>query len=195
MGAEVYSQAVIETSPISRAVQKLQWKDKASLEVKFNIVYYLAKCERPFTDYPHLIMLEKKNHVKHISKSYVTNRAAAVFTDYIGIVTKESFAKDFANARYYTVLSDGSTDNAETEQELVYVLYLLKDGVPIVKYLSIGNAKNGDASGLKTWITKAFQRFRITKFSEQLLGLNVDGACVKTGIHKGLRAEIKEEAD
>ena len=125
----------------------------------------------------HLIMLEKKNHIKHISNSYVTDRAAAVFTDYIGIVRKESFAKDFANARYYSVLSDGSTDNAETEQELVYVLYLLKDGVPIVKYLSIGNAKNGDASGLKTWITKAFQRFRITKFSEQLLGLNVDGAC------------------
>ena len=95
-------------------------------------------------------MLEKKNHIKHISNSYVTDRAAAVFTDYIGIVTKESFAKDFANARCYSVLSDGSTDNAETEQELVYVLYLLKDGVPIVKYLSIGHAKNDDASGLKT---------------------------------------------
>ena len=100
MGAEVYSQAVIETSPIGRAVRKLQGKDKASLEVKFNIAYYLAKRERPFTDYPHLTTLEKKNHVKHIGNSYVTDRAAAVFTDYIGIVTKESFAEDFANARY-----------------------------------------------------------------------------------------------
>ena len=40
MGAEVYSQAVIETSPIGRAVWKLQGKDKASLEGKFNIAYY-----------------------------------------------------------------------------------------------------------------------------------------------------------
>ena len=55
MGAEVYSQAVIETSPIGRVVRKLQGKDKASLEVKFNIAYYLAKRERTFTDYPHLI--------------------------------------------------------------------------------------------------------------------------------------------
>ena len=100
MGAEVYSQAVIETSHIGRAIRKLQGKDKASLEVKFNIAYYLAKRERPFTDYPHLTTLEKKNHVKHIGNSYVTDRAAAVFTDYIGIVTKESFNEDFANARY-----------------------------------------------------------------------------------------------
>ena len=43
MGAEVYSQAVTETSPIGRVVRKLQGKEKASLEVKFDIAYYLAK--------------------------------------------------------------------------------------------------------------------------------------------------------
>ena len=88
MGAEVYSQVVIETSPIGCAIWKLQGKDKASLKVKFNITYYLAKRERQFTDYPHLITLEKKNHVKHMGNSYVTDRAVAVFIDYIGIVTK-----------------------------------------------------------------------------------------------------------
>ena len=67
--------------------------------------------------------------------------------------------------------------------------------MPIVKYFSIGSAENGDTSGLKNFVTKAFQRFGITKFSEQLLGLNVDGASVNTGIYKGLRAKIKEEAD
>ena len=81
------------------------------------------------------------------------------------------------------------------EQELVYVLYLSKDGVPIAKYLSKESAKNGDASGLKNCITKAFQRFGIGKFPERLLGLNFDGASVNTGIHKGLRAKIKEEVD
>ena len=107
---------------------------------------------------------------------------------------KEGFAKDFVNTWYYSVLSDGSTDSAVIEQELVYVLYLSKDGVPIVKYLSIESAENDDASGLKNCITNAFQRFGITRFSEWLLGLNVDGASVNTGIHKGLREKI-EEAD
>ena len=122
MGAEVYSQSVLETTPIGCSLRKLQEKDKASLEVKFNIAYYLAKRERPFTDYPHLITLEKKNH--DIGNSYITNRACAVFTDYIGKVTKESFAKDFANARYYSVLSDGSTDSAVIEQEVYSICFI-----------------------------------------------------------------------
>ena len=193
MGAEVYSQSVLETTPIGCSLRKLQEKDKASLEVKFNIAYYLAKHERPFTDYPHLITLEKKNHLKNIGNSYVTNRACAVFTDYIGMVTKESFAEDFANTRYYSVLSDGSTDSAVIEQEVVYVLYLSKDGVPVD--LSIESAENGDADGLKDCISKAFERIGITKFSERLLGLNVDGANVNTDTQNGLGAKIKEEAD
>ena len=65
---------------------------------------------------------------------------------------KESFAKDFANARYYSVLSDGTADSAVTEPEPVYVLYLLKDGVPILKSLSTESAKNGDASRSKNCI-------------------------------------------
>ena len=67
--------------------------------------------------------------------------------------------------------------------------------MPIVKYLSIESAENGDTEGLKDCISKAFERIGITKFSERLLGLNVDGANMNTGIHKGLSAKIKEEAD
>ena len=70
--------------------------------------------------------------------------------------------------------------------------------MPIVKYLSIESAENGDTDGLKDCISKAFERIGITKFSERLLGLNVDSANVNTGIHKGLKGlgtKIKKEAD
>ena len=33
------------------------------------VAYYLAKCERPFTYYAHLITLENKNHDKDIGRS------------------------------------------------------------------------------------------------------------------------------
>ena len=65
--------------------------------------------------------------------------------------------------------------------------------MPVVKYLSIESAQNGDIDGLKDCISKAFERIRITKFSERLLGLNVDGANVNTGIHKGLSTKIKKK--
>ena len=47
-------------------------------------------------------------------------------------------------------LSDGNTDSAVIEQELVYILYLsLASGSPKVKFLSIESAENGEANGLK----------------------------------------------
>ena len=113
--------------------------------------------------------------------------------DYTGIATKESFAKDFANACYYSVLSNSSTNNTKIEQELVYILYLLNAGVPVVNYLSIESVENGYAAGLKDYTNKAFQRFSTPKFSEQLFGLNVDGTNMDTGIHKGLGAKIKKQ--
>ena len=60
--------------------------------------------------------------MKNVGKSYVTERAVGIFTDYIGKVFKDMLASDLANARYYCVLSDGSTDSAVIEQELMFCL-------------------------------------------------------------------------
>ena len=114
--------------------------------------------------------------------------------DYIGTVTKKSFAKYFANARYDSALSDGSTDSVIIEQELVYMLYSLNADMPVMKYLSIESPENSETAGLKDYIIKVFPRFGTTKFSEHLLALNVDDANLNTSIHKGLGTKIKEEA-
>ena len=47
-----------------------------------------------------------------MGNSYVTDQTATVFMVYIGIVTKESFAKYFMKACYCGILTDGSTDSA-----------------------------------------------------------------------------------
>ena len=64
--------------------------------------------------------------------------------------------------------------------------------MPVVRYLSIESTENGVTAVLKDCIIKAFHRSRITKFSEWLLGLNVDGANVNICIHKGIRVNIKK---
>lgn len=79
------------------------------------MAYYLAKNEKPFTKYLHLNTLGKKNQIKNIGNSYVTSQAVAVLTDYIGTVTKESFAKDFTNACNYKVLSNSTLDSTIME--------------------------------------------------------------------------------
>ena len=91
------------------------------------------------------------------------------------------------------MLNNGSTDSGVIEQELIYVLFL-NEGIPTLKYFSIESVSNADAEGIQETIKTAFARFGISNFTSRLLGLNVDGASVNMGIHRGLGALIKQQA-
>ena len=47
------------------------------------------------------ITLNKQNNVKNVGKSYVTEQAAGIFTDYFGKNFKGTLASDLAKAHYY----------------------------------------------------------------------------------------------
>ena len=96
-------------------------------------------------------------------------------------------------ANYISVLSDGSTDSAVTEQEMIYVLFIC-EGIPVLKYLSIENAKNADARGLKSILEITFNRFGIIRYYNKLVGLNLDGASINMGKHNGLNVLLRDEA-
>ncbi|XP_057291390.1 zinc finger protein 862-like [Hydractinia symbiolongicarpus] len=193
MGAEVYAQSVLTTTPIGSGLRKMAASDKKNLRVKFNTAYYVAKKERPFSDYPDLLKLQLKNNVPKFGESYKHERAAATFTEHIAKVDKENLGKTLAKTRYYSLLNDGSTDTGICEQELVYVLYL-HEGTALVKFLSIETPKCGDAPGILEAIDSAFQRIGILNFNQRLVGFNADGASVNMGRKKGVGALIKETA-
>ena len=88
MRALPYFQTVVQNSQIGRGIRKMCDKDRDSLRVKFNIVYYIAKHEKAFTDYSSLLELQEKNNVQGIGKNYITDCAAVVFTDVIGNSSK-----------------------------------------------------------------------------------------------------------
>ena len=105
--------------------------DSLSLNVKFNWAYYLAKHERPYSDYPILLSLPEQNGVK-VGTSYLNDSAATNFTFHIGEVTPESLQKDLVKANFYSVLNDGITNRGVIEQELIYVLFL-NESIPTLK--------------------------------------------------------------
>jgi hypothetical protein len=119
---EAYMNRVVDETPIEQNFKNMCMKDQESLRVKFNSAYYLAKQERPFSDFSELLKCQAKNNVMNIGESYTTDRAAAKFVNVIGEVTKEGLKTDLAKARYYSILNDGSTDASMTEQELVCVI-------------------------------------------------------------------------
>ena len=175
LGADAYRESVIADSAIAESfLPKLSPKDRAGLRIKVNTVYHLIKNERPFTDYPKLLELQKKNCVpelldNQISRSYATDDAGALFGDYIGEVTVDSFKKDFAKAKYYSVLTDGSTDTSVFEEEAIYVLFL-DDGIPKTKYFIIENVKHGNAEGLHDAIKLHSKDSVLRSLKTQLLG-------------------------
>ena len=123
---------------------------------------------------------------------YCSNRAAVEFINCVGKATKEDFLKDILNTRYYSILTDGSTDANILEQEVLYVLFLSSSRVPVLKFLSVDTPQHAHADGLKQCIKDSFQRIGITPLSSRLASMNVDGAAVNTGIHSGLGLSLRK---
>ena len=61
LGIEKYTEKVIDETPIGKGLKRMGTDDKKALVIKFNTTYYLAKIERPFSDYPELLELQEKN--------------------------------------------------------------------------------------------------------------------------------------
>ena len=74
----------------------------------------------------------------------------------IGKVTMDSLQKDLANAQYFYILSDSSTDSRVIEEKLVYLLFL-KSGKLLLKFLSVEPANNTNAEGITECIKTAFK--------------------------------------
>ena len=89
-------------SPLAKSFLRLNPADKDYLQGKFNIMYYLLKKERLFTDYPDLLNLQMKNRISKLGVGYWTPDVSAYFTDYIGKVI-------YKTSNYFPVLSDSSS--------------------------------------------------------------------------------------
>ena len=85
LGIKVY-QDVIMNLALPKSFLRLNPANNAPLWAKFNIMYYVLKKERPFTDYPDLLNLQSKNGISKLGASYSTPDASAYFAGYIGKV-------------------------------------------------------------------------------------------------------------
>ena len=55
---------------------------------------------------------------------------------------KVSFINYLLSANYYSLFTNGSTDASILEQEVIYVLYLSKQGEPVVKFFHTKKQRN-----------------------------------------------------
>lgn len=98
------NQPTIENS--FKVGEKILWE---RTKKKFEVTYFIAKEEIPFTKYEKILNLEEMHGVD-VGSSYRNDKACAEFIDYLGEDLNEKLTKDLGKANFYSVLSDGSMD-------------------------------------------------------------------------------------
>ena len=105
---------------------------------------------------------------------------------------KDSFVEHLLSANYYSLLTNANTNVSILEQEVIYVLFLSKNGELVVKFFSIQTSDDAHAEGLKKCIENALHSIGIVSMYQRLANLNVDSASVNSGIHRDLCVNMKE---
>ncbi|XP_060084946.1 zinc finger protein 862-like [Ylistrum balloti] len=106
---------------------------------------------------------------------------------------KTDICEKIQNARFISVLSDGSTDSAVTEQETVFVRYVGSTGRPVTQFASIIALKSATAEGVLDGIDKGLENIGLTRdlVDAKIVGCNFDGASVMLGAKNGVAAKIR----
>ncbi|XP_057317246.1 E3 SUMO-protein ligase KIAA1586-like [Hydractinia symbiolongicarpus] len=202
-----------DSSNVVAGLAKMDEKDMQRTKKKFEVAYFVAKNRLPLTTYPELLKLERKHEVD-IGIAYNTDRACGTFIDYMGKDMKQQLNADLAKAKFFSVLCDGSTDNAVVENEVIYALHF--DPTPVnsncvevkVSFLSMTHLKHQHAVGvaaalaesyddmvtLKSAIESEFQSIGIMP-AKKLIGFTSDGASVNRGNKNSVKMVLREESE
>jgi hypothetical protein len=120
---ELFATAVVKQSLIGRGLLKMAEIDKKVMLTRFNTAYYLATSERPYSDTKDIITRNEMNGIIR-SPKFRNERVMATLTDSIADNLKEKLIADLKKTRYFSLLTDGSTDKGVSEQEALYLLFI-----------------------------------------------------------------------
>ena len=105
---------------MAQSDKKINEKKFLQLDKLFSTAYFVAiECES-FLEYPAFVNLQLKNGL-NLGFNYQNDHACADFVNSIASVLRQETMAEVANVRYFSILSDGSTDRGIIEQELIFV--------------------------------------------------------------------------
>ena len=114
-------------APIAKCFSKMDAVTKERLKKKFDVCYLLTKENMAFLKYPAILELEERHGID-MGFAYRTKDSAKAFTHYIAESQRQSFfAQEFSAVKFCSFLMDGSTDSSNTENELIMIVYCMKD--------------------------------------------------------------------
>ena len=119
-----------------------------------------------------------------IGCSYQNDKSAVVFSYYISEVERLKLVTALNEAKFISVICDGSTDSAVQEQELVYIRYVSK-GVVLSKFLGIKSVERGTGENIYHAIHDILNMDGAVEWTKKVVALGSDGAASMTSKNVG----------
>ena len=191
-------------APIAKALCKLSDKDKEQLRHKFDIAYFVAQEKLSFRKYPRLCELEARHGVA-IGSAYTNEIAGKTFTHYIAESRRSQLFEKLAQAKFFSLLIDGSTDKGNIDNEIFMAVWCdcNANGVDEkihtrTSYLHVGVPSTVDARGLFQCLKDALLRLGISELDathcSKLVGVGSDGAAANIA-RAGLKGLVEEQLE
>ena len=188
-------------APIAKALCKLSDKDKEQLRHKFDIAYFVAQEKLSFRKYPRLCELEARHGVA-IGSAYTNEIAGKTFTHYIAESRRSQLFEKLAQAKFFSLLIDGSTDKGNIDNEIFMAVWCdcNTNGVDEkihtrTSYFHVGVPSTVDARGLFQGLKDALLRLGISELDathcSKLVGVGSDGAAANIA-RAGLKGLVEE---
>ena len=177
-------------APIARVPIRISDAEKDQLQ-HTNSTYFMAIEKILFRKYPQFCELEARHGVA-IGSVYTNEIACKSFTHFIAESQRRQLFEKLAQAKFFSLLIDGSTDKGNADDEVFMVVWC--DSISAdekmhmrTTFFHVCRPKTVDAKGLLQSLKSALLRLRISDIDaencKRLVGIGSDGA--STNIARG----------
>ena len=158
---------------------------KVKMRLKVDLCYVTAKEGMALEKYPALYEL-KVHHGVDLGSAYKSPQSAKSFMHYTAAAQHKTLMEALAETHFVSFLMDGSTDAGNLEQELVVVLFCLKDDAAeeikfYTRFLSTATPENADTNSLIECLSHSQQLLGIEDVLDQASVLAVEGKPILVG--------------
>ncbi|XP_073537153.1 zinc finger protein 862-like [Phyllobates terribilis] len=162
------------------------------MTILFNVAYYIAKNNRPFTDFEGLLELTEKLG-SAVRQEYANDKRCKEFISHMAEIIRKNLISELKEAKYVGLMLDGSTDKAGVEQLILYVRYIKDNRVKEV-FLSVSPLEMATADGYLEALTEELRTLGLVGWlsSSHLIAIGTDGAASMIGTENGLVQKIRQ---
>lgn len=198
--AEAVTRVAAKKEPLNtdanRIIQSLHKSTNEKVDKLFKTAHALAKKSRPFSDFSWQCDLDKSKGLD-VGSTYQNDKSCRVIIGAIANTEREKIAKFIEEAKFVTVMSDGSTDVSVIENEIIYLRFSIK-GVVHVVFIAIVAVPKANSRGILNAIKNGFAYVcktpeDVDKILGKLIAYCCDGASVNTGMQNGVIALMRRE--